>query len=177
MRAAVPAGATQPLPETSDPTSTMRTAVYPPSRNVGDSPTNENSPFQIGLDSSRFPGLYKPAVPDQQQDTWTRHLRATSSGSGPPPHPPDTFEREAQDQDQGQELCTSFSRVRDALIHTLLWKPPCQSQQPFSVQTCRILEVLSSPRNLLQTLQETPKKPLYSGIPASQTLTSTGALV
>ena len=33
---AVPAGATQPLPETSDPTSTMRTAVYPPSRNVGD---------------------------------------------------------------------------------------------------------------------------------------------
>ena len=61
----------------------MRTAVYPPSRNVGDSPTNENSPFQIGLESSIFPGLYKPAVPDQQQDTLTRHLRARSSGSGP----------------------------------------------------------------------------------------------
>ena len=56
---AVPAGATQPLPETSDPTSARRTAVYPPSRNVGDSPTNENSPFQIGLESSRIPGLYK----------------------------------------------------------------------------------------------------------------------
>ena len=80
---AMPAGATQPLPETSDPTSTMQTAVYPPSRIVGDSPTNENSPFQIGLESSRFPGLYKPAVPDQQQDTLTRTFRARSSGSGP----------------------------------------------------------------------------------------------
>ena len=81
---AVPERVTQPLPEAVDPTSTMRTAVYPPSRIVGDSPTNENSPFQIGLESSRFPGLYKPAVPDQQQDTWTNHLRARSSGIGPP---------------------------------------------------------------------------------------------
>ena len=80
---AVPAGATQPLPETSDPTSTMQTAVYTPSRIVGDSPTNENSPFQIGLESSRIPGLYRPAVPDQQQDTLTRTFRARSSGSGP----------------------------------------------------------------------------------------------
>ena len=88
QRAAVPAGATQPLPETSDPTSARRTAVYPPSRNVGDSPTNENSPFQIGLESSRIPGLYKPAVPDQQQDTHARTFRANSSGSGPssPPY-------------------------------------------------------------------------------------------
>ena len=81
---AVPVRVTQPLPETSDPTSTMRTAVYPHSRIVGDSPTNENSPFQIGLESSRFPGLYKPAVPAQQQDTWTNNLRARSSGIGPP---------------------------------------------------------------------------------------------
>ena len=63
---AVPATVTQPLPEASDPTSTMRTAMYPPSRIVGGPPTNENSPFQIGLESSRIPGLYKPAVPDQQ---------------------------------------------------------------------------------------------------------------
>ena len=83
QRAAVPAGATQPLPETSDPTSARRTAVYPPSRNVGDSLTNENSPFQIGLESSEIPGLYKPAVPDQQQDIHTRTFRANSSGSGP----------------------------------------------------------------------------------------------
>ena len=88
QRAAVPAGATQPLPETSDPTSARRTAVYPPSRNVGDSPTNENSPFQIGLESSEIPGLYKPAVPDQQQDIHARTFRANSSGSGPssPPY-------------------------------------------------------------------------------------------
>ena len=83
QRTVVPAGATQPVPETSDPTSTMRTAVYPPSRIVGNSPTNENSPFQIGLESSEIPGLYKPAVPDQEQDTLTRTFRARSSGSGP----------------------------------------------------------------------------------------------
>ena len=82
QRAAVPAGATQPLPENSDPTSARRTAVYPPSRIVGDSLANENLPFQIGLESSRFPGLYKPAVPDQQQDTHARTFRANSSGSG-----------------------------------------------------------------------------------------------
>ena len=82
QRAAVPAGATQPLPENSDPKSVKRTAVYPPSRIVGDSLTNENSPFQIGLESSRIPGLYKPTVPDQQQDTQARAFRANSSGSG-----------------------------------------------------------------------------------------------
>ena len=82
QRAAVPAGATQPLPETSDPTSAKRTAVYPPSRIVGGSSTNENLPFQIGLESSEIPGLYKPAVPDQQQDTHARTFRANSSGSG-----------------------------------------------------------------------------------------------
>ena len=63
------AGATHTQPEDIDPTSTMRTAVYPPSRIVGNPSTNENSPFQIGLESSRIPGLYKPAVPDHQQDT------------------------------------------------------------------------------------------------------------
>ena len=82
QRTAVPAGATQQLPETSDPTSAKRTAVYPPSRIVGGSPTNENSPFQIGLESSRIPGLYKLAVPDHQQDTQARTFRANSSGSG-----------------------------------------------------------------------------------------------
>ena len=82
QRAAVPAGAMQPLPENRDSTSARRTAVYPPSRIVGDSLTNENSPFQIGLESSRIPGLYKPAVPDQQQDTQAGTLRVKNSGSG-----------------------------------------------------------------------------------------------
>ena len=76
------AGATQPQPEGSDPTSTRRTAVYPPSRIVGNSWTNENSPFQIGLESSRNPGLYKPAVPGHQQDTQAGTLRVKNSGSG-----------------------------------------------------------------------------------------------
>ena len=76
------AGATHTQPEDSDPTSTMRTAVYPPSRIVGGSPTNENSPFQIGLESSRIPGLYKPAVPGHQQDTQAGTLRVKNSGSG-----------------------------------------------------------------------------------------------
>ena len=82
QRAAVPAGATQPQPENSTPTSARRTAAYLPSRIVGDSLANENSPFQIGLESSRIPGPYKPAVPDQQQDTQARSFRANSSGSG-----------------------------------------------------------------------------------------------
>ena len=82
QRAVVPAGVTQPLPENSDPTSARRTAVYPPSRIVGDSLANENSPFQIGLESSRIPGLYKLAVPNQQQDTQARPFRVNKSGSG-----------------------------------------------------------------------------------------------
>ena len=81
-RTADPAGATQPQPENSDPTSTRRTAVYPPSRIVGDSLANENSTFQIGLESSRIPGLYKPAVPDHQQDTQARTFRVKNPGSG-----------------------------------------------------------------------------------------------
>ena len=82
QRAAGHAGATQPHLESSDPTSSKRTAVYPPSRIVGNPAANENSPFQLGLESSRFPGLYKPAVPDQQQDTTARTLRVKNSGSG-----------------------------------------------------------------------------------------------
>ena len=77
---AVPERVTQPLPEAVDPTSTMRTAVYPPSRIGGDSLTNENSPFQIGLESSGFPGLYNRPF---QTRSWILG--------------PTTFEREAQD--------------------------------------------------------------------------------
>ena len=82
QRTASHAGATQPQLEDSDPTSSMRTAVYPPSRIVGNSAANENSPFHLGLELGGFPGLYKPAVPDQQQDTTARTLRVKNSGSG-----------------------------------------------------------------------------------------------
>ena len=75
---------TQSTSQAVDPISPMRTAVYPPPESVGNSSTNENSAFQIGLESSRNLGLYKPAVPDQDQDTWAYDLEANSSGIGPP---------------------------------------------------------------------------------------------
>ena len=80
----VPARVTQSTSQTIDPISPMRTAVYPPSGFVGNPPTNDNSPFQIGRESSRNLGLYKPAAPDQNQDTWAYDLEANSSGIGPP---------------------------------------------------------------------------------------------
>ena len=80
----VPVRVTQSDPQDSYPISSMRTAVYPPLESVGNSAANENSPFQIGLESCEFPGLYKPAVPDQQQDTWAYSSAANSSELGPP---------------------------------------------------------------------------------------------
>ena len=65
----IPVQVTQSDPQDSDPISTMRMAVYPPLESVGNSAANENSPFQIGLGSREFLGLYKPAVTDQQHDT------------------------------------------------------------------------------------------------------------
>ena len=87
----VPARVTQSTPQAVDPISPMRTAVYPPPGFVSNTPTNDNSPFQIGLESSRNLGLYKPAVPDQNQDTWAYNFAANSSGIGPP-SPTRTFE-------------------------------------------------------------------------------------
>ena len=80
----VPVRVTQSDPQGSDPISSMRTAVYLPLESVGNSTANENSPFQIGLKSREFPALYKPAVPDQQQITWTYSSAANSSELGPP---------------------------------------------------------------------------------------------
>ena len=72
----VPAQVTQPGLQDSDPISAMRPAVYYPHESVGSSRTNENSPFQIDLESGEFsglrPGLYKPADPASQHDTRTR---------------------------------------------------------------------------------------------------------
>ena len=80
----VPVRVTQSVPQAVDPISPMRTAVYPPRESVGNPTVNGNSPFQIGLGSSEFPGLYKPAVPDQQKDTWAYSSAANSSDTGPP---------------------------------------------------------------------------------------------
>ena len=80
----VPGRMTQSTSQAVDPIYPMRTAVYPPPESVGNSLANENSPFQIGLESSRNPGLYKPAVPAQNQDTWAYNFEANSSDVGPP---------------------------------------------------------------------------------------------
>ena len=87
----VPVRMTQSTSQAIDPISPMRTAVYPPSGFVGNPPTNDNSPFQMGRESSRNLGLYKPAAPDQNQDTWAYDFEANSSGIGPP-SPTRTFE-------------------------------------------------------------------------------------
>ena len=81
-------GATQPRLEDSDPTSRMRTAVYPHlsihSQTIAQPPistANENLPFHLGLELGEFPGLYKPAVPDPRQDSTARPFRVNNSGS------------------------------------------------------------------------------------------------
>ena len=88
-------GATQPRLEDSDPTSRMRTAVYPHpsihSQTIALPPistANENSPFHLGLELGEFPGLYKPAVPDPRQDSTAKPFRVNNSGSSlySPPH-------------------------------------------------------------------------------------------
>ena len=84
----VPAQVTQSGLQDSDPISAMRPAVYYPHESVGGSRTNDNSPFQIDLESGEFsglrPGLYKPADPDPQHDTWAFSSAAYSSETGPP---------------------------------------------------------------------------------------------
>ena len=84
----VPAQVTQSGLQDSDPISAMRPAVYHPHESVGNSLTNDNSPFQIDLESGEFsglrPGLYKPADPDPQHDTWAFSPAAYSSEKGPP---------------------------------------------------------------------------------------------
>ena len=84
-------GATQPQLEDSDPTSMMRTAVYPGpsihSQTITQPPistANENSAFPLGLEPGEFPGLYKPAVPDgpdPRQDSTARPFQVNNSGS------------------------------------------------------------------------------------------------
>ena len=88
-------GATQPRLEDSDPTSRMRTAVYPhPSihsqtiTQPSISTANEILQFHLGLELGEFQGIYKPAVPDPRQDSTARPFRVNNSGSSlsSPPH-------------------------------------------------------------------------------------------
>ena len=73
----------------------MQTAVYPGpsihSQSLTQPPistANENSALPLGLEPCKFPGLYKPAVPDPRQDLTARPFRVNNSGSSlsSPPH-------------------------------------------------------------------------------------------
>ena len=73
----------------SDPTQMMSTPVYKGqsfhSYQLTQPPvpaTNRNAAFQFGLDRCRFPGLYKPALPDPSQDLTANPSRVNNSGSG-----------------------------------------------------------------------------------------------
>ena len=93
----------------SDPISAMRPAVYPPVTLEGRPTANDNSPFHFDqeLDESAglLPGLYRPAVPDPQHDTWTSTFRANSLETGPP-SPPRT-----------SEASSSSSRTRTGIVY------------------------------------------------------------
>ena len=95
----------------SDPISAMRPAVYPPVTLEGRPPANENSSFQfdqeLGESAGLLPGLYKPAVPDPQHDTWASSSRAYSSGERPP------------SPTRTSRACSSGSRPRTGIVYPL----------------------------------------------------------
>ena len=84
----VPDRLTQPGLLHSDPISALRPAVYPPDTLVGSPTTNDNSPFhfdqELGESAGLLPGLYKPAVPDPQHDTWANSSAVNNAEIGPP---------------------------------------------------------------------------------------------
>ena len=94
-----------------DPISAKRPAVYPPVTLEGRPSTNDNSSLQfdqeLGESAGLLPGLYKPAVPDPQHDTWTSSFRANSLEAGPP-SPPRT-----------SEASSSSSRPRTGIVFPL----------------------------------------------------------
>ena len=107
----VPDRLTQPGLLHSDPISAMRPAVYSPDTLVGSPTANDNSPFHfdqdLGESAGLLPGLYKPADPDPQHDTWTSSFRANSLETGPP-SPPRT-----------SEASSSSSRTRTGIVYPL----------------------------------------------------------
>ena len=112
----IPVRVTQSDPQDSDPILSMRTAVYPPLESVGNSAANENSPFQIGLEYREFLGLYKPAVPDQQQDTWAYSSAVNSSDLGPP-SPTRTSAAHRSESRTRTGIVYPFSRAADVLMY------------------------------------------------------------
>ena len=107
----VPDLLTQSGPMHGDPISAMRPAVYPPVTLEGRPTANDNSPFhfdqELGESAGLLPGLYKPAVPDPQHDTWTSSFTANSSDQGPP------------SAARTSEACSSCSRPRIGIVYPL----------------------------------------------------------
>ena len=91
----------------SDPISAMRPAVYPPVTLEGRPTANDNSPFHFDQELGESAGLYKPAVPDPQHDTWTTSSRARSSEERPP------------SPTRTSRACSSGSRPRTGIIYPL----------------------------------------------------------
>ena len=94
-----------------DPISAMRPAVYPPVTLEGRPTANDNSPFhfdqELGESGGLLPGLYKPAIPDPQHDTWISSFRAHSSEERPP------------SPTRTSRACSSGSRPRIGIVYPL----------------------------------------------------------
>ena len=147
----VPAQVTQSGLQDSDPISAMRPAVYYPSESVGNPLTNDDSPFQIDLESGEFsglrPGLYKPADPAPQHDTWAFSPAAYSSEKGPP-SPTRTLAASSSD-----------SRTRTAIVYPL--QP--RSRQP---DVCIQVEAsLPEPAALLRPELRQPTREAPTSLP------------
>ena len=147
----VPVGMTQSGPQGSDPISAMRPTVYHPPESVCNPLTNDNSPFQIDLESGEFPGLrpglYKPADPDPQHDTWAFSPAAYSSEKGPP-SPTRTLAASSSD-----------SRTRTRIVYPL---------QPRSRQPDVCIEVeasLPAPAALLRPELRQPTREAPTSLP------------
>ena len=147
----VPAQVTQSGLQDSDPISAMRPAVYYPSESVGNPLTNENSPLPIDLESGEFSGLrsglYKPADPTPQHDTWAFSPAAYSSEKGPP-SPTRTL-----------AASSSYSRTRTGIVYPL---------QPLSSQPDVCIEVeasLPEPAALLRPELRQPTSEAPTSLP------------
>ena len=147
----VPAQVTQSGLQDSDPISAMRPAVYHPHESVGNSLANDNLPFQIDLESGEFsglrPGLYKPADPDPQHDTWAFSPAAYSSDKGPP------------SPTRTPAACSSDSRTRTGIVYPL--QP--RSRQP---DVCIQVEAsLPEPAALLRPELRQPTREAPTSLP------------
>ena len=151
----IPAQVIQSGLQDSDPISAMWPAVYYPHESVGSSRTNENSPFQIGPDAGESPGLYKPADPASQHDTWTYSSIANSLETGPP-SPPRTLAANSSDSRTRLGIVYPLqprSRLPDTTIEVEASLP-----ESAALQREDLLPSREVPTNLTQPAQRLSRK-------------------